>query len=166
MTIAELEEKNRPLSAGWRDAAFLNHLSSPPISNSIFGGSVMNSTIAADLLELKTRFETWRTNRKYMREPIPNELWNAAADLSRRYPPSLVGRVLKIDSSRLKKFLLKRPARTSKPKKPQTAFFQLPTELALPEAGSSLPQRPVGCRLQIERPDGSRLMLTLQSLDL
>src|SRR5262249_219396 len=95
-----------PLSAGRRDAAFLNHLSPPPISNSVFGGSVMNSTIPADLHELKTRFETWRTNRKYLREPIPNELWNAAADLSRRYPPSLVGRVLKLDSSRLQKFLL------------------------------------------------------------
>jgi hypothetical protein len=62
----------------------------------------MNSTIPADLLELKARFENWRTNRKYVREPIPDELWNAAADLSRRYPPSLVGRVLKIDPSRLK----------------------------------------------------------------
>jgi hypothetical protein len=38
----------------------------------------MNSTIAADLLELKARFETWRANRKYVREPIPDELWNAA----------------------------------------------------------------------------------------
>ena len=55
----------------------------------------MNSTIPADLLELKSRFENWRTNRKYVREPIPDELWNAAADLSRHYPPSLVGRVLK-----------------------------------------------------------------------
>jgi hypothetical protein len=33
--------------------------------NFIFGGSVMNSTIPADLLELEARFETWRTNRKY-----------------------------------------------------------------------------------------------------
>jgi hypothetical protein len=57
----------------------------------------MNSTIPADLLELRARFEAWRENRKYVREPIPNDLWNAAADLSRRYPPSLVGRVLKID---------------------------------------------------------------------
>jgi len=71
----------------------------------------MNSTIPADLLELKARFETWRTNRKYVREPIPDELWNAAADLSRRYPPSLVGRVLKLDSSILKKPMVKRSAR-------------------------------------------------------
>src|SRR5215470_10477846 len=164
--IDHLAANLRPLSAGRRDTAFLNHLSSPPISNSIFGGSVMNSTIAADLLELKTRFETWRTNRKYMREPIPNELWNAAADLSRRYPPSLVGRVLKIDSSRLKKFLLKRSPRTSVRRKSQAAFFQLPTETVLPEVGSQLQQGPIGCRLQIERPDGSRLTLTLPFLDL
>jgi hypothetical protein len=73
----------------------------------------MNSTISADLLELKNHFETWRANRKYLREPIPDELWNAAADLSRHYPTSLVGRVLKIDPSRLKKFLLKRSPRAS-----------------------------------------------------
>ena len=30
----------------------------------------MNSIIPADLLELKARFESWRTNRKYVREPI------------------------------------------------------------------------------------------------
>ena len=126
----------------------------------------MNSTIPADLLELKARFETWRTNRKYVREPIPDELWNAAADLSRRYPPSFVGRVLKIDPSRLKKFLLKRPVRTSTRKKPRATFFQLPTEIALPKVESPLHQSPIGCRLQIERPDGSRLTLTLPSLDL
>jgi hypothetical protein len=126
----------------------------------------MTSTIPANLLELKTRFETWRTNRKYVREPIPDELWNAAADLCRRYPPSLVGRVLKLDSSRLKKLLLQRSPRTSVRKKPQATFFQLPTGIALPEVGSPLPQIPIGCRLQIERPDGSRLTLMLPFLDL
>ena len=126
----------------------------------------MNSTIPADLFELKARFETWRTKRKYMREPIPDELWNAAADLTQRYPPSLVGRVLKLDPSKLKKLLIKRSTHTSVRKKPQAAFFQLPTEIALPEVGSTLPQSPIGCRLQIERPDGSRLTLTLPSLDL
>jgi hypothetical protein len=126
----------------------------------------MDSTVPVDLLELKARFETWRTNRKYMREPIPDELWKAAADLSRSYPPSLVGRVLKLDPSKLKKLLIKRSAHTSVRKKPQAAFFQLPTETALPEVRSSLPQSPTGCRLQIERPDGSRLTLTLPSIDL
>jgi len=126
----------------------------------------MTSTTPADLLELKARFETWRANRKYLREPIPDELWSAAADLSRRYPPSLVGRFLKLDPSRLKKLLIKRSPRTSVRKKPQATFFQLPSGSALPEVGSPLPQIPTGCWLQIERPDGSRLTLTLPSLDL
>jgi hypothetical protein len=43
--------------------------------NFILGGSVINSTIPADVLELKARFETWRTDRKYVREPIPDELY-------------------------------------------------------------------------------------------
>jgi hypothetical protein len=86
----------------------------------------MNSTIPADLIEIKDRFETWRTNRKYVREPIPEDLWNAAADLSRRYPPSLVGRVLKIDPSRLKKFQIKRSARTSNRKKPHSSSASKP----------------------------------------
>jgi hypothetical protein len=73
----------------------------------------MNSTIPADILKLKARFETWRANRKYLREPIPDELWTAAADFSRRYPPSFVSRVLKLDPSRLKKLLIKRSSRTS-----------------------------------------------------
>jgi len=67
---------------------------------------VKDTTIPADLIELKARFDAWRASRKYVREPIPDDLWSAAADLSRRYPPSLVGRVLKIDSSRLKKRVL------------------------------------------------------------
>ena len=61
----------------------------------------MNSTIPVELLELNTRFETWLTNRKYLREAIPDELWNAAAGLSQFYPPSLVGRVLKIDPAQM-----------------------------------------------------------------
>jgi hypothetical protein len=34
----------------------------------------MESTIPAGLLEIKGRFETWRTNRKYMRELIYRSL--------------------------------------------------------------------------------------------
>jgi hypothetical protein len=56
-------------------------------------------TIPTDLLELKPA-STWRATRKYVREPIPDELRHAAAEMSRRYPPSLVGRILKLDHSR------------------------------------------------------------------
>jgi hypothetical protein len=63
----------------------------------------MNTTIPAALLKLKTRFDDWRANRKYVREPIPDELRLAVLDMIRRIPPSLIRSVLKVDPSRLKK---------------------------------------------------------------
>jgi hypothetical protein len=54
----------------------------------------MVDSIPAELLELQTRFETWRANRKYLRESLPDELRSAAQEMLRRYPPSLIHRVL------------------------------------------------------------------------
>jgi hypothetical protein len=59
----------------------------------------MVDSVPAELLELQTRFETWRANCKYVRESIPDELRIAALEMLRRYPPSLVHRILKVDPS-------------------------------------------------------------------
>jgi hypothetical protein len=123
----------------------------------------MNSTIPADLLELKARFETWRTNRKFVREPIPDALRQAAAEMTRRYPSSLVGRILKLDPSRLRRPATKKPERPRK--RPAVAFFKLQPEVALPEIESSASHGSTGCRIQLERPDGSRLTLIISTLD-
>jgi hypothetical protein len=122
-------------------------------------------SIPADLLEIKHRLDSWRATRKYRREPIPGELRQAAAQISQRYPYSLVRNTLKIDPRRLLGPSMKSTRGNSR-KKSQTAFFKLrPADLSLPEtAVSSLPLNS-GYRLQIERPDGSRLTLTLQTLD-
>jgi hypothetical protein len=151
-------------------------------------------SIPTELFELQTRFETWRANRKYVREPIPDDLRRAVLEMSRRYPPSLIHRVLKVDPSRLKN---KPPAKRSLPTTaaqktkpaptrltrpsvpnrklksstraqvatlPQPAFFKLPAVAALP---ADFPTAPIGgaCRLQLERADGSRLTLTLPGFD-
>jgi hypothetical protein len=151
-------------------------------------------SIPTELLELQTRFETWRANRKYIREPIPDELRNAALEMLRRYPPSLIHRVLKVHPSRLKKkpTAKRRAPPAAAPKKkpqpsrstrpgvpkqksksstraqvatlPQQAFFKLPAVAALP-VDSSPAQTPAPCRLQLERGDGSRLTLILPGLD-
>jgi hypothetical protein len=126
----------------------------------------MNATIPSDLLNLKIRFEAWRKSRKYVREPIPNELRRAASDMSRRYPSSLIRQVLKVDPSRLKNTLAKRATRSAVRKESQTAFFELPTGVALPEPISSSPsERAVGCRLEFQRPDGAKLTLFLPGLE-
>jgi|GEM_PF-736423 len=154
----------------------------------------MLDSVPAELLELQTRFETWRANRRYVRESIPDELRRAALEMRRRYPSSLIKRVLKVDPLRLKK---KPPAtratpRAATPKKiptptrpkrsgvpnrkskpssrarvaalPQPAFFELPAVAALPLDSSSA-HSPAPCRLQLERGDGSRLTLTWPGLD-
>src|SRR2546428_14071885 len=123
-----------------------------------------DSTIPAELLELKARFEAWRANRKSQREPTPAELRQAAADMCRRYSPSLLRRSLKLDPGRLNSPATNKPARTRN--QPPTAFFTLPSDAARPEPGSSAHPSATGCRLQLERPDGSRLTLLLPALDL
>jgi hypothetical protein len=128
----------------------------------------MHSKIPADLLHLKKRFDGWRANRKYVREPMPDELRQAALEMSRHYPHRLVRQVLRLDLNRLKKQAAKRPAPATIRRKPEAAFFQLPTTLPLAElaSSSSLPSATSVCRLQLERPDGSRLTLTLPALDI
>ena len=124
----------------------------------------MDSTVPADLLKLKARLEAWRATRKYARQPIPDEFRQAAAEMTERYSPSLVRRILKLDPWRLKKPETKKSDRVHR--KPQTAFFTLPPDIALPEPKPLAASRDAGCRLLVERPDGARLALTLPSLDL
>jgi hypothetical protein len=47
-------------------------------------------SIPDDLLELQARFDQWRANRKYKREHVPDQLRDAALEMSRRYPQSLL----------------------------------------------------------------------------
>lgn len=124
----------------------------------------MDSTIPADLLKLKARLEGWRATRTYDRQPIPDEFRQAVLEMTRRYSPSLVRRVLKLDPWRLKKLAAKTPAHTQN--LPQTAFFTLAPELAFPQSESAELHNLSGCRLQIERPDGARLTLMLSALNL
>jgi hypothetical protein len=120
--------------------------------------------IPDDLLDLQSRFVQWRANRKYNREPIPDELRDAALEMSRRYPPSLLRRVLKIQLCRLTPKAETHPRR-SKPQQAQTAFFKLPPPQASLGVESLAPQTSTAYRLQLERQDGSRLTLTFPSLD-
>ena len=54
-------------------------------------------SIPDDLLELQARFDQWRANRKYKREPVPDQLRDAALEMSRQYPSSLLRRILRIN---------------------------------------------------------------------
>lgn len=122
----------------------------------------MDSTIPADLLKLKARLEAWRATRTHDRQPIPEEFRQAVLEMTRRYSPSLVRRVLKLDPWRLKKLAAKNPI----PNPPQLTFFTLPPESAFPHQEAATSQPLTTGRLRIKRPDGARLTLTLPALDL
>jgi hypothetical protein len=126
----------------------------------------MNSPLPADMLDLKARFDHWRSIRPYIRQPIPDDLRQAAQEMSQRYSPALVGRVLKLDPHRLKKPVTKPARQKASLKNPQTAFFKLPTEVILPKPDTSVIPAATGCRVLLERPDGTRLTLMLPALDL
>jgi hypothetical protein len=132
-------------------------------ARSYFGRYSMDH-IPDDLLELQARFDQWRANRKYNREPVPDQLRDAALEMSRRYPSSLLRQVLKIQLCRLMP-KAKTNARRSKRQQPQTAFFKLQPPAPLPQAAPSTSRTSTDCRLQLERPDGARLSLTLPSFD-
>src|SRR5262245_53141319 len=101
----------------------------------------MTDQIPSDLLKLKIRLDAWRKKRKYLRQRIPDELRRAILELCRRYPHSLIRRVLKLQPSRLKSPDRSRrtrsattAARSRARKQPPTAFFELPIGVASPKA--------------------------------
>jgi hypothetical protein len=98
-------------------------------------------------------------------ERLPQNLRQEVIAISRRYPGTLLRRVLNIDPWRLIRSAAKKPKPSASRKKELTTFFKLPTGPVSPsptEASITL----TDCRLQFERPDGARLTLTLPNLDL
>lgn len=133
----------------------------------------MTDQIPSELLKLKIRLDAWRKKRKYLRQPLPDELRREVLELCRRHPHSLIRRVLKLQPSRLKSpDKSRRPrsattaARSRARKQSPAAFFELPISPAEPKAAPLAPtERMAGSRLVIERVDGSRLIIFLPSLE-
>lgn len=121
--------------------------------------------IPNELLELQARFDSWRAERKHARQQLPEELRLATLEMAQRFPASLLRRVLNIDPARLKKQSPgKRSSRVTARNSSSPAFFKLPNPT--PETDVARPPQTINdCRLQLERPDGARLIFTLPALD-
>lgn len=126
----------------------------------------MNTTIPKELLDLKAHFDLWRQHRSSARTPIPEHLWRKAVALVGKYPLHSICSVCKLHPDRLKRRAALAEATTNVPQPKEgssrEAFFQLP-----PSAPNPTPPQPTlpSYRLQLERPDGARLTLTLSALD-
>ena len=51
-------------------------------------------TLQPTLEEVRDKFESWRKIKRNHREPIPKDLWQAAADLARKYSVNTVSKEL------------------------------------------------------------------------
>ncbi len=90
---------------------------------------------------VQEQFEAWRSGRINRREPIPQHLWQAAAELCRNRSVSHVSRQLGLSYSDLKK-------RVTEDHLPPVQFMEIDMDA-------------LGGRWQIEcdRPDGGRLRI-------
>ena len=106
-----------------------------------------------DLKKVKKQFDKWRGVRK-PREPIPPELWSAAAELTHRYSITRVSRYLKLNFKDLKK---KANASGGQQKaSPSVSFVEIPWQ---GQANGS-DGRPA-CVIEVQRHDGDRMKLSL-----
>jgi len=103
------------------------------------------------LEEAKQRFSVWRSQKKYVREPIPEELWDLALELSSSYGQSTVAYQLNINPRSLRHRCPSSPSQISLSSEPSPGFV----ELSLSSVSS------ISCqRIEIERNDGHRLTLS------
>lgn len=123
----------------------------------------MNSTIPADLLALKVRFDHWRDTRS-TRSPIPQHLRQAAIALLERHSAAAICRACRLHPHTLKSSTLPTPKPRKPPSTPAPLFFPLPPPNALPLLAAPAPAQ-TDCRLVLERPDGARLTLAFPQLD-
>ena len=105
----------------------------------------MNSTTPQDLLDLKSRIDLWRSTRRFIRQPIPDDIRLAIVQAASRHSPRLVKKVLKLDPYRFK------PASSStkKPAKSVSSIQQIDFATLAPPT-DPLPDHAL-CHLQINR---------------
>jgi hypothetical protein len=100
------------------------------------------------LSEVKELIEAWRQNR-LKRRPMPEELWEAAAGLSKEYSLHQISKALRLNHTALKKRVL--PDKASAPKEPIPMFIEL-----------EVPREPVMAECIIEMQDGAGGKMRMQ----
>lgn len=105
---------------------------------------ILSSNDSPAIAAVKQQFEQWRNSRVNRREPIPQELWQAAVELCKTHSIAHVSRSLRLSYTELKKRIP--PARCPAT---EIQFMQL-------DAGSFASQ----WHLQCDRSDGGRLQIS------
>ena len=106
-----------------------------------------------DVEQAKQRLHEWRKNKKH-REPIPEELWQLAAELSTRFGISQVARELRLNFMALKKRVTGKADHRKAEVDKGDSFVEikmLPEESHIPVNSS--------CVMELTRRDGANLKI-------
>jgi hypothetical protein len=98
------------------------------------------------LEQVRKRFEEWIATRA-KRGPVPEELWEAAVDLTDKHSVCVVSKALRLDFNGLKQRVHK------KRHSPGAGFIAFDLRPISAEAE---------CSIEMERPDGSRMRVCLR----
>lgn len=121
-------------------------------------------TTTPSLEQTRAAFEAWRSQRSHPTARIPDALRQAAVSLLDRYSIAEVCAALELRSTRLRKLQGELSASGSQPSSASPAFVELPAA-GFPLPALSRSPEPA-CRLVLDRPDGSRLSLSIPAADL
>jgi len=77
------------------------------------------------LEELKNKFENYRKNKSNNRQPIPKELWHAAAELAKKHSIATVSKELRLRYASLKEHMYGPPISKNKAKEKLPSFVEL-----------------------------------------
>jgi hypothetical protein len=118
----------------------------------------INENLTLD--EAKRHFEDWRKERKSLREPIPEKLWEIAVSLTGQHSLTDIVKALHLGHNNLKERAEKHYELIRSDNPPQATFV----EVTVPIRESLTPVRPVGCsRVELEKRDGTRMHLIANS---
>ena len=82
-------------------------------------------SIQLTLEELKNQLEDYRKNKSYHRQPIPKELWQAAADLAKKHSIATISKELRLRYASLKEHMYGPPISKNKAKEKFPSFVEL-----------------------------------------
>ena len=106
------------------------------------------------LEELKNQFEDYRKNKSYNRQPIPKQLWQAAADLAKKHSIATVSKELGLRYSSIKEYIYGPPVSKNKVRKKSPCFVELKY---------NQPFMQEGITVDIENKKGARMRICLGS---
>jgi len=117
----------------------------------MFQGNI--PALTSPLESVQYQFERWRETRKNPREPIPENLWVAAARLQGQYSVSQISKVLRLNHTDLKNRIYGQKPGSRKKKLLSSSFIELDWKPCFPASE---------CVIEMENAYGSKMRMSFK----